>query len=181
VQLRAVDGAGNASAWVGATVRIDRTDPSAPSLVGGSSSWRASAPVAVSASGSRTRRRRIRPRAVQYRTSLNGGAWSGATAGASVNVAAEGTTQVQFRSVDGAGSASAWTPVAPTVGSTVKLDFSSPTNPTVAGGSALWQSVASVTVSAAGSSDTASGVAGYVRAVDERRRDLVAASRRAPP
>ena len=78
-----------------------------------------------------------------------------------MNVAAEGTTQVQFRSVDGAGNASAWTPVAPTAGSTVKLDLTSPTNPTVSGGSALWQSVASVTVSAAGSSDTASGVAGY--------------------
>ena len=160
VQLRAVDGAGNTSAWVGATVRIDRTTPSAPSVVGGSSSWQVSAPVAVSASGS-TDTGGSGLAQYEYRTSLNGGAWSGAAAGASVNVAAEGTTQVQFRGVDGAGNASAWTPVAPTVGSTVKLDLTSPTNPAVSGGSALWQSVASVTVSAAGSSDTASGVAGY--------------------
>ena len=160
VQLRAVDGAGNTSAWVGATVRIDRTDPSAPSVAGGSSSWQASAPVAVSASGS-TDTGGSGLAQYDYRTSLNGGAWSGPTSGASVNIAAEGTTQVQFRSVDGAGNTSAWTPVAPTAGSTVKLDLTSPTNPTVSGGSALWQSVASVTVSAAGSTDTASGVAGY--------------------
>ena len=160
VQLRAVDGAGNASAWVVATVRIDRTSPSAPSVVGGSSSWQASAPVGVSASGS-TDSGGSGLAQYEYRTSLNGGAWSVAAAGASVNVATEGTTQVQFRGVDGAGNASAWTPVAPTAGSTVKLDLTSPTNPTVSGGSALWQSVASMTVSAAGSSDTASGVAGY--------------------
>ena len=96
--------------------------PSAPSVVGGSSSWQASAPVAVSASGS-TDSGGSGLAQYEYRTSLNGGAWSGATAGASVNVAAEGTTQVQFRSVDGAGNASAWTPVAPTAGSTVKLDL----------------------------------------------------------
>jgi hypothetical protein len=160
VQLRAVDGAGNTSAWVGATVRIDRTSPSAPSVVGGSWSWQASAPVAVSASGS-TDSGGSSLAQYEYRTSLNGGAWSGAAAGVSVNVAAEGTTQVQFRSVDGAGNASAWTPVAPTAGSTVKLDLTSPTDPTVSGSSALWRSVSSVAVSAAGSSDAASGVAGY--------------------
>ena len=64
VQLRAVDGAGNASAWVGATVRIDRTDPSAPSVVGGSSSWQASAPVGRLGIGL-DRQRRIGPRAVR--------------------------------------------------------------------------------------------------------------------
>ncbi len=160
VQLHAVDGAGNTSAWIGATVRIDRSDPSAPSVVGGSSAWQASSPVSVSASGS-TDSGGSGLAQYEYRTNLNGGAWSGATAGASVNISAEGTTQVQFRSVDGAGNASPWTPAAATAGSTVKLDLTSPTNPTVTGGSALWQSVASVTVSAAGSTDTASGVSGY--------------------
>jgi large repetitive protein len=160
VELRAVDGAGNTSAWVSATVRIDRTNPSAPAVAGGSSAWQSAAPVSVSASGS-TDTGGSGLAAYEYRTSLNGGAWSSATTGASVNVAAEGTTQVQFRSVDGAGNTSAWTPAAATAGSTVKLDLTAPTNPAVAGGSALWQSVASLTLSASGSTDTASGVAGY--------------------
>jgi len=160
VELRAVDGAGNASAWISATVRIDRSAPSAPSVAGGSSSWQSAAPVAVSASGS-TDSGGSGLAAYEYRTNLDGGAWSGATGGASVNVAAEGTTQVQFRSVDGAGNASAWTPAAATAGSTVKLDLTAPTNPTVAGGSALWQSVASLILTASGSTDAASGVAGY--------------------
>ena len=92
-----------------ATVRIDRTSPSAPSVVGGSSSWQASAPVGVSASGS-TDSGGSGLAQYEYRTSLNGGAWSVAAAGASVNVATEGTTQVQFRGVDGAGNASAGRP-----------------------------------------------------------------------
>ena len=160
VQLRAVDGAGNTSAWVSATVRIDRTAPSAPSVAGGSSSWQTSAPVGVAASGSTDTGGSGLAR-YEYRTSLNGGAWSAAAAGASVNVAAEGTTQVQFRGVDGAGNASAWTPGTATAGSTAKIDLTAPTSPTVSGGSALWQNVASVTLIAAGSTDGASGVAGY--------------------
>ncbi|HEX2377069.1 MAG TPA: hypothetical protein VHI30_05875, partial [Gaiellales bacterium] len=160
VELRAVDGAGNTSAWVPATVRIDRTAPSAPSVAGGSSSWQASGPVGISASGS-TDTGGSGLAQYEYRTSLNGGAWSAATAGASVNVAAEGTTQVQFRSVDGAGNASAWTPGSATAASTAKLDLTAPTDPTVSGGSASWQNVASIVLTAAASADGASGVAGY--------------------
>jgi hypothetical protein len=160
VELRAVDGAGNTSAWVSATVRVDRTAPSAPSVAGGSADWQTSAPVGIAASGS-TDAGGSGLAQYEYRTSLNGGAWSAATAGASVNVAAEGTTQVQFRSVDGAGNVSAWTPGAPTAGSTVKLDLAAPTSPTVSGGSASWQKVASIVLIAAGSADAASGVTRY--------------------
>lgn len=160
VELRALDGAGNTSAWVSATVRIDRTAPSAPGVAGGSSAWQSAAPVAVSASVS-TDTGGSGLAAYEYRTNLNGGAWSGAAGGAAVNVAAEGTTQVQFRSVDGAGNVSAWTPSSATAGSTVKLDLAAPTNPVVSGGSAAWQSVTSLTLTASGSTDAASGVAGY--------------------
>ncbi|HEY7258871.1 MAG TPA: hypothetical protein VH459_07370 [Gaiellales bacterium] len=160
VELRAVDGAGNTSAWVSATVRIDRTAPSAPTVTGGSSSWQTVAPVGVSASASADTGGSALA-GYEHRTSLNGGAWSGAAAGGSVNVAAEGTTQVQFRSVDGAGNVSPWTPASATAGSTVKLDLTAPTNPTVSGGSALWQSVVSLTLTASASTDGASGVAGY--------------------
>jgi hypothetical protein len=159
VELHSVDGAGNASAWVSATVRIDRAAPSAPGVAGGSSSWQTVAPVAVSASGS-TDTGGSGFAGYEYRTSLNGGAWSSSTA-ASVNVSAEGATQVQFRSVDGAGNSSAWTPASATPGSTVKLDLTAPTSPTESGGSALWQSVASLVLTASGSTDAASGVSGY--------------------
>ena len=46
--------------------------------------------------------------------------------------------------------ASATAPAAPTAGSTVKIDRTNPTEPTVTGGSASWQTSAPVTVLAAG-------------------------------
>ena len=68
---------------------------------------------------------------------------------------------MQFRSTDMSGNTSAWAPASQTAGSTVALDRTGPTVPSPAGGSLAWQSVASVTVSGSGSSDTGSGVAGY--------------------
>ena len=75
-------------------------------------------------------------RGYEYRTSTDGGStWSRATAGASVNVTAEGETLVQYRSLDGAGNTSAWTPASATAGSTARIDRTDPTAPTVSGGS----------------------------------------------
>src|SRR5262249_54984173 len=92
----------------------------------------------------------------EYETSTNSGAtWSAPTSGASLTISAEGETLVRFRSVDGAGNVSGW------VGATVRIDRTPPSDPSVSGGSAAWQSVASVTISAAGSPDALSGVAGY--------------------
>ena len=56
-------------------------------------------------------------------------------AGASVNITAEGETLVQYRSIDGAGNVSAWTPASATAGSTARIDRTEPTAPTVSGGS----------------------------------------------
>jgi hypothetical protein len=159
VELRAVDGAGNASAWVQATVRIDRTLPTAPTVSGGSTSWQNVASVTVTGAGATDGGSGFA--GYEYRTSPDGTTWSAATAGASVTISAEGQRYVQIRSKDAAGQTSAWTPAAPTAGSTVRIDRGAPTDPTVAGGNAAWQSVASVTVSASGSTDAGSGVAGY--------------------
>ncbi|HYX85068.1 MAG TPA: hypothetical protein VE777_08865 [Gaiellales bacterium] len=160
VAFRAVDGAGNTSGWVQGTARIDRTAPSAPAVAGGSSSWQATGPVTVAGSGS-TDSGGSGLAGYEYRTSLDGGAWSLAAPGASVNVTAEGTTQVQFRSVDSAGNTSAWTPSSATAASTVKLDLTAPSDPSVAGGSSSWRNLALVAVTASGSTDARSGLAAY--------------------
>ena len=61
---------------------------------------------------------------------------------------------MRFHAVDNAGNTSGW------IGDLARIDRTPPTDPTVAGGSAVWQSVASVTVSASGSTDALSGLLG---------------------
>jgi hypothetical protein len=162
LRFRAVDGAGRVSGWVQGTARLDRTAPSAPAVAGGSLSWQNVASVLVGAGGSTDTPAADGVNHYEYRTSIDGGAnWSGATAGASVTISAEGTTIVQFRAVDGAGNASAWTPSPAAAGNTVKLDRGAPTAPTVSGATGAWSNAASVVVTASGSTDGGSAVAGY--------------------
>jgi hypothetical protein len=164
VQFRAVDAAGNVSAWAPAsagaanTVRLDHTAPSVPSVSGGSSTWLNAASTKVSASGS-SDTGGSGFSGYQYRTSPDGSSWTSATAGSSVTVTGEGTTEVEFRSLDTAGNRSAWSVVTP--GSTVLLDRTAPSVPSVSGGSSSWSSAASVSVSAGSSTDPLSGVSGY--------------------
>ena len=167
LQFRAVDGAGNLSAWYpsssvpGGTVRLDRTLPTAPTVSGGSLTWQNVASVAVAASAS-TDGGGSTLIGYQYRLSTNGGStWGGAVNGATATLTGEGETLVQMRSIDGAGNASAWTPATATAASTVRIDRSAPGIPTVAGGSTVWQSVASVAVTGSGGSDAGSGVTGH--------------------
>ena len=114
VRFRSVDNAGNTSAWstVGgaSTVKLDRTPPTVPAgVTGGSSAWSAAATKTVTASGGTDAGSGF---GYQYETALNGGGWSASTAGASVAISAEGTTTVQFRTVDNAGNTSGWSTVA---------------------------------------------------------------------
>ena len=112
VQFRSVDNAGNTSAWEpfaaypGDIVKLDRIAPSAPTVTGGSLAWQSATSVTVTASGSSDGASAFVSdlSGYQYRTSTNGGStWSAATAGASVPITAQGTTVVQFRSLDNAG------------------------------------------------------------------------------
>ena len=165
VQFQSIDTVGNASAWTpapdtaGATVRLDRTPPTAPTATGGSASWQNAASLPISASGGTDAASGIA--SYQYRTSTNGGStWSVAAAGAVVNVTAQGTTLVEFRAIDGVGLDSPWSAIS--AGGTAMLDQTAPTAPTVIGGAYKYQSLASVTISATGSTDTGgSGLAGY--------------------
>ncbi len=166
VQYRSIDNAGNTSAWTpasataGSTARIDRTDPSAPTVSGGSLAWQSVASITITGSGSAGGDAGLA--GYEHRTSTDGGTtWSSATAGASVNITAEGETLVQYRSLDGAGNASAWTPASATAGSTARIDRTDPTAPTVSGGSLNWQNVASITITGSGSTGGDSGLSGY--------------------
>jgi hypothetical protein len=162
VRFRATDNVGNTSNWVLVTVKIDRTQPSAPTTVaGGSSVWQNVASMTVTGSGSVDPLGGAGLSGYQTRTSTDGVTWSAPAAGASATISNEGLTYVQVRSVDGAGNVSNWAPAAPTSLSTVKIDRTNPTAPTVTGGSASWQTSAPVTVSAAGGTDAGSGILGY--------------------
>src|SRR5207249_8663718 len=122
VRFAALDVAGFVSATTQATVRIDRTAPTAPTVSGGSLTWQNVATMTVTASGS-TDSGGSALSGYQYRASTDGGStWSAARSGASDVVAAEGQTLVQLRSVDGAGNASAWTPAASGASNTVRID-----------------------------------------------------------
>jgi hypothetical protein len=163
VQMRAVDGAGNVSTWApagataGSTVRIDRTDPTAPAISGGGATWTNAATVAVSASGALDAGSGVAR--YEYQTSANlGVTWLPATptAGATANVSAAGDNLIRFRAVDGVGRVSPWTQTQ------VRIDRTAPTAPTVAGGSLTWANAASATVSATLSTDLGgSALAGY--------------------
>jgi hypothetical protein len=161
VQSATVDNAGNVSAWSPtATVRIDRTLPSDPTVSGGSLSWTNAASVTITASAS-SDSGGSGLSGYQSRTSTNGGStWSAATAGATRVVNATGQTLVQFRSLDNAGNTSAWAPAAATPGNTVNIDRTLPTAPTVTGGSLTC--AASRTITGSASSDAGgSALAGY--------------------
>ena len=109
VQFRAIDAAGNTSAWVQGTVKLDRTVPTNPTVSGGSTSWFSSASRTISASGATDTISGLAR--YEYRTSTNNGStWGATVAGASAVITAEGTTIVQFRSVDNAGNVSVVAP-----------------------------------------------------------------------
>ncbi|HEY7815945.1 MAG TPA: hypothetical protein VIC62_22060, partial [Nakamurella sp.] len=165
VQFQAVDVVGNASAWApaaptpGSTVRIDRAAPTPPVVTSGSLSWLSAASATISAGGASDLLSGLDH--YEYRTSTDGGAtWSAATPGSSVLVTAEGETVVQMRSLDVAGNTSAWTPAVPDVTDTVRLDHTAPTSPTVAGGSAAWQT-GFVSITSGGATDAVSGIDHY--------------------
>ena len=166
VQFRAIDGAGNFSAWApssalaGSTVRIDRGAPTAPTVSGGSLAWQNVSSVTVSASGGTDGGAGLA--GYQYRLSIDGGAsWGAAVSGSAATISGQGETLVQFRSVDLAGNVSAWAPGTPDSTDTVRIDRTAPVQPTISGGSLAWQSVNSVTISATGSTDTWAGFDHY--------------------
>ena len=83
--------------------RVDTTAPAAPTVSGGTGTWSA-VPVTISASAA-TDTGGSGVASYQHRSSVNGGASFGAVAGGATDkVSADGTTFVQFRSVDAAGN-----------------------------------------------------------------------------
>src|SRR6185312_5023276 len=122
---------------------------------GGSTAWQSVASVIISGAGS-TDTGGSALSGYQHRTSTDGGStWS-----SSVTVTAQGRTIAQVRAIDGAGNVSAW------VADEARIDTTAPTGPSVTGGASGWQSVASLVISGAGSTDIGgSALAGYQRRV----------------
>jgi hypothetical protein len=159
VEFRAIDKAGNVSAWsAGAQAMLDRSAPTVPTVSGGSTSWTVG-PVMISASASVDAYSGLA--GYEYRTSTNGGStWSATVSGPTATISAQGTTLVEFRSVDNLAHRSAWSAVS--AATTAKIDTTPPSIPTASGGNYLAQRLASETVTASGSTDTGgSGLAGY--------------------
>ncbi len=135
---------------------VDTVAPTAPSVSGGSAAWTTSA-VPISATGS-TDTGGSGIASYQYHTLLEpGSTWSSAATGNVATVSTTGKTDVQFRAVDKAGNASAWVPAAGDPTATAWVDKVAPSVPTVSGGSQTWQKLASVLVTASGSTDADSG------------------------
>ena len=178
VQVRAVDNAGNASAWApqtvipGATSRIDRTNPTDPTVGITPPGWHNVAAITVFAGAATDALSGVDH--YQFRSSSDGGlTWTTPVNGATGVVTAEGSTLVQFRAVDAAGNMSNWAPAVGSAANTVRIDRTPPNAPQVAGGSTTWQTVAAVTLTASGSH----GQPGRDRPlrvphVDRRRRQL---------
>ncbi|HKV67738.1 MAG TPA: hypothetical protein VJN72_06585, partial [Gaiellales bacterium] len=173
VQFRAVDNAGNMSDWEpfaaypGNIVELDRTPASVPTVSGGSLSWSAAPSVTLTASGASDGASAFVSglSGYQYRTSPDGTNWSAAASGSPAVVSTQGTTFVQFRSLDAAGNTSAWTPATPNATDTVKLDRAPPTALTVLGVPAGCVA-GPVTLTATGSSDPLSGFDHYESTVN---------------
>ncbi|MDX6551112.1 MAG: hypothetical protein QOJ31_1796 [Gaiellales bacterium] len=138
---------------------IDTAAPSDPAVSGGSLSWRSPATAAIAAGGSGDPLSGLA--GYQWRSATDGSAWSSATAGAVATIRGQGETYVQFRSVDKAGNTSPWQPAANGAGNLVRLDHTPPTAAVVVGGSAIWQGIASETVTGSGATDARSGVDHY--------------------
>jgi hypothetical protein len=158
-----VDNVSRVSPWVQAQVRIDTVKPSAPTVSGGSLTWKNVAQVPISGSGSTDQAGGSGFAGYQYQVSTNGGTtWSAVAAGSSFAVVNQGQTLVQFRSVDNAGNVSAWAPATNGATNTARIDRSAPSAPTVTGGGGATNCYRKKTVTGSGSSDGAgSGLAHY--------------------
>jgi hypothetical protein len=122
VRFRAIDGAGNTSAWSKVTARLDSSAPTDPTVTGASPGWVNSASVVVTAAGSSDLWSGLG--SYQSQTSTDGGVlWSPLVSGSHVTVAGEGSTIVRFRASDNVGNTSSWVPV------TVNIDRTKPSAP----------------------------------------------------
>ena len=94
--------------------------------------------------------------------SVDGGlTWSPGVAERQLTASADGETLVQFRALDRAGNASAWSPAASTAGATARIDRDAPSAPLVAGGSLQWRNAVSVDVTGSGSIDVGGAGVGH--------------------
>lgn len=156
----------NCTTSAATAVALDRTPPTAPTAGTGSpcvtNVWISTASCTVTGAGATDTNQST----VFYKYWLTGATTSGSaaapvTANTTVPITAESTTTVSWIACDAAGNCSSTATPGTFI---VKLDRTAPTIPTISStpcSSNVWQSVASCTVSAAGSTDAPSGVVSY--------------------
>lgn len=151
IYARSKDAAGNISAETSLIIsNIDKVVPTSPSIAYGggyvAGNW-TNANVAFTLTAGTDAKSGVAR--TEYRTSLNGGAWSSwTTYSSSVSITQDGITDIQYRTVDNAGNAT-------TATSQVKLDKVAPITPTlIADKTAPTNTDVSVTVTYSGDSVT---------------------------
>ncbi|OXM82388.1 OmpL47-type beta-barrel domain-containing protein [Paenibacillus rigui] len=148
VDARTVDHANNVSANGTATVKLDKTQPTAPAVTPSTTSWSAAANVQVTVTGGADSGSGVNR--TEY--SLSGATALGwTTYTGPVSVAAEGQTTVSARTVDQAGNISA------TSTGTVKIDRTAPSVAVINPASGGWTS-SNVSVTMTAGADSGSGV-----------------------
>lgn len=157
VVVTTTDLAGNVSTNT-YTVKIDKNTPTVPTITGGSDSWSTGIKIisvvtpSTSTSGIKNYQYYISTSSIDQ----TGGNWIDLASGVtSVNVSTNETRYVFFRAISNAGKISDIS-----LPQTTKIDTSTPTTPTITGGSTDWSTTAK-TISVVTPSTSASGIKNY--------------------
>ncbi|WP_168120001.1 Ig-like domain-containing protein [Paenibacillus sp. HB172176] len=149
VHARSVDGVGNVSSESAAVILIDSEAPAAPTVTIGAVGWSA-ANVSVSVDdGSDTGGSGISRSEIRLSGAVN---MSWTTYSGTITVNAEGTTEIEARTVDNAGN------ISELASAQVRIDKTAPTAPVVTPSETTWTNSESVDVAITGGADGGSGV-----------------------
>ena len=157
VRITTTDLAGNSSTR-NYTIKIDKNNPTAPTITGGSTSWSSTAKT-IRVSTASTSTSGIKNYQYYISTSSSsqtGGSWKNLASGTtSVSISTNGTRYIYFRAVNNAGKTSSISSA-----QTTKIDTGTPTAPTITGGSKSWSSTAK-TIRVSTASTSTSGIKNY--------------------
>jgi hypothetical protein len=156
IEAQTTDNAGNTSTSAPTTVELDQTAPTATVSCPSPGAWSNAASATCTITGSDPTNASNGTNSsglqtLEYRTQLNGGAWSDWTtvsSGAQVTISDEGTTNVVAQAVDNAGNTYT------TPATAVQLDQTAPTAAVDCSSAGTWSNASSVTCTITGSDPT---------------------------
>ncbi|MGO4110864.1 OmpL47-type beta-barrel domain-containing protein [Paenibacillus sp. YAF4_2] len=148
VEARTIDKAGNISTVATVTVMIDKTKPTAPTVTQDASGWTNASSVSATIMAGTDSSSGVNR--TEY--SLSGAMTLGwTTYSGQMSINAEGLTTINARSVDNAGN------ISPVSTSSIKIDRTAPTIPSISPDSGEWSAV-SISVTLTAGADSASAV-----------------------